>query len=203
MSDYLNIFTQLKGNGLGFNTAGGPRYGGDSLQDALKRSGVALFSSFSGSDIKATIVMPGVSGPLHLGNLRVISVSSRRQVVPVPVIGGTNIRGVTRGHRIIAGSLVFASFNKYVFHLIDGLTGIDPERDNVLADMLPPFDITITQVNEYGNMSQMVVRGVTIVDEGIVFSSDDIYAEQTNTYIARDVYPVSEIKDGASSAGVW
>ena len=198
MPDYQNIFDAQRSGAYLAGLKGSGIRRGNSWYDAVNEHGGVLFTSYSGSDIKATITMPGVSGPLHLGNLRAISVSTRRQVVPVPVIGGTNIRGMTRGHRIIAGSLVFASFNKYVFHLIDGAQGLDPETQNILADMLPPFDITITQVNEYGNMSQVVVRGVTIVDEGIVFSSDDIFSEQTNTYLARDMYPVRDITEGTN-----
>jgi hypothetical protein len=59
--------------------------------------------------------------------------------------------------------------------------------------MIPPFDITITEVNEYGNMSMAVIRGVTIVDEGIVFSVDDIFQEETHTFIARGYVPVHDI----------
>lgn len=154
------------------------------------QNGTTTYNSYAGADIKVTMSMPGISPPLTFGNLRTISVSSRRQVVPVPIIGSTNIRGFTRGHRIIAGSLIFASFNTYTFHLIEGLKNM-PAGGKVLADMLPPFDVTITQINEYGDMSSMVVRGVTIVDEGIVFSTDDIFSEQTHTFVARELIPVS------------
>jgi hypothetical protein len=149
------------------------------------------FNSFSGADIIATITMPGISDPLSLGNLRVVSVSTRRQVVPVPVIGSVNIRGMTRSARIVAGSLVFASFDKYIFHMFKNT---DYSSDNViLADMLPPFDITITQLNEYGDMSQAVIRGVTIVDESVIFSVDDAFSEQSHTYLARSYTPVAPV----------
>lgn len=153
-----------------------------------------VFNSFSGADIKATITMPGVSDPLALGNLRVVSISTRRQVVPVPVIGGVNVRGFTKSARIVAGSLVFASFNTYIFHMFQN-TPFSNSDSVILADMLPPFDITITQVNEYGNMSQAIVRGVTIVDEGVVFSVDDAFSEQTHSYLARDYIPVAPMSN--------
>jgi hypothetical protein len=157
-----------------------------------------VYSSYSGSDIKATITMPGLSAPLTLGNLRTLSISTRRQVIPIPVIGGVNIRGVTRGARIIAGTLIFTSFNHYIFRYLGG--GIF-NTDTILADMIPPFDITITEVNEYGNMSMAVVRGVTIVDEGIVFSVDDVYQEEVHTFIARGYVPVHDISKPAEPVG--
>lgn len=204
MADALNILTdrsysygygQRSGNLLGGSYGNGiASEGGVSswfdYNHSNSQNGSVAYNSYAGADIKVTMSMPGISAPLTFGNLRTISISTRRQVVPVPIIGSTNIRGFTRGHRIIAGSLIFASFNTYTFHLIEGLKNM-PAGGKVLADMLPPFDVTITQINEYGDMSSMVVRGVTIVDEGIVFSTDDIFSEQTHSFVARELIPVS------------
>lgn len=172
-------------------------YSQDAYKNALEStpgsewSSPDVFHSYSGADIKATIMMPGATDPLALGNLRVVSVSTRRQMVPVHVIGGINPRGFTKSGRIIAGSLVFASFDVYIFHTFKDTPFINNNR--ILADMLPPFDITITQVNEYGNISTSIIRGVSIVDEGIVFSVDDAFQEQTHTYLARDYIPVAKL----------
>jgi hypothetical protein len=59
-----------------------------------------------------------------------------------------------------------------------------------LADMLPPFDIIITLVNEYGQYAKMKIFGVTIIDEGQTLSIDDLFIEQTYTFMARGIQPL-------------
>ena len=59
--------------------------------------------------------------------------------------------------------------------------------------MLPPFDIVFTFFNEYGNASKMKIYGVTIVDEGQTMSIDDIMTEQTYTFMARGIQPMTNI----------
>jgi len=53
------------------------------------------------------------------------------------------------------------------------------------ADQIPPFDVTLAAVNEYGAMAVMRVFGVEILNEGYGVSIDDIVSEMQNTYIAR------------------
>lgn len=53
------------------------------------------------------------------------------------------------------------------------------------ADELPPFDVTISFQNEYGQKSVMVIYGVEILNEGMGFSIDSITSEKACTFVAR------------------
>jgi len=57
------------------------------------------------------------------------------------------------------------------------------------VDQLPPFDVTITAVNEYGQSMVMRIIGVEILNEGYGISVDDIVSEQQMTYAARLISP--------------
>jgi hypothetical protein len=53
------------------------------------------------------------------------------------------------------------------------------------ADQIPPFDITITFKNEYGQAATMSMLGVEILNEGSGMSIDDITTEKACTFVAR------------------
>ena len=53
------------------------------------------------------------------------------------------------------------------------------------SDEIPPFDITITFLNEYGNASQMSIYGVELTNEGMGLSIDDITTEKACSFVAR------------------
>lgn len=57
------------------------------------------------------------------------------------------------------------------------------------TDQIPPFDIVLTAANEYGEVAQMSLRGVEILNEGSGMSIDDIVTEQQMTFVAREVNP--------------
>lgn len=57
------------------------------------------------------------------------------------------------------------------------------------ADEIPPFDITISFANEYGQEAVMVIYGVEILNEGSGFSIDSIIAEKACTFVARRIDP--------------
>jgi hypothetical protein len=61
------------------------------------------------------------------------------------------------------------------------------------ADQIPPFDITITFVNEYGNAAVRSIYGVELLNEGSGASMDDIVIEETMTYVARELGPMYTI----------
>ncbi|MCK9429438.1 MAG: hypothetical protein M0R17_05500 [Candidatus Omnitrophica bacterium] len=45
------------------------------------------------------------------------------------------------------------------------------------SDQLPPMTITLTSMNEYGNVSAMHILGVELINEGSGVSIDDIVTE--------------------------
>jgi hypothetical protein len=62
------------------------------------------------------------------------------------------------------------------------------------ADQIPPFDITITFANEYGQTAARSIYGVELLNEGSGASMDDIVIEETMTYVARELGPMYIIK---------
>lgn len=57
------------------------------------------------------------------------------------------------------------------------------------ADQVPAFDVTISALNEYGQIAQMRVMALEILNEGSGLSVDDIVNEVQMTYVARSIYP--------------
>lgn len=58
------------------------------------------------------------------------------------------------------------------------------------ADQIPPFDVSITFANEYGQAAVRSIYGVELLNEGSGCSMDDIVLEETMTFIARDLGPM-------------
>ncbi len=159
---------------------------------------VYTFNSFSGTDITAQILLPNEEKPLQLGELQTISYSMHRENKPVRILGRVNPLGFVGGPRTIAGSLIFTMFNSYAFYrlqqykeLVYGTTFSRKNPMFPLADMLPPFDIVLTFANEYGSFARMKIMGVTIVDEGGTMSVEDIITEQTYTWMATGIQPLT------------
>jgi hypothetical protein len=65
-------------------------------------------------------------------------------------------------------------------------------------DQIPPFDITVTFANEYGNAAYMTINDVEILNEGMGVSIDDINLERACTFIARRC---QRIRPGFASSG--
>ena len=70
--------------------------------------------------------------------------------------------------------------------------GFTPIRgENVAyADMLPPFDITLTFANEYGQCAFQKVFDVSIVNEQSGVSVDTVVMERAMSYVARQISPL-------------
>lgn len=63
------------------------------------------------------------------------------------------------------------------------------------SDQLPPFTITLTSMNEYGNISAMHILGAELINEGSGVSIDDIVTETQMTFVARAILgwrPISQ-----------
>jgi hypothetical protein len=77
-------------------------------------------------------------------------------------------------------------------------------------DQIPPFDITITGVNEMGAAARLQIWGAECLNEGYGISIDDMMSEMQSTYIARHVSrwkrleqrdgnPFSTVRNGAGN----
>ena len=71
------------------------------------------------------------------------------------------------------------------------------------SDQIPPFDIVLTAANEYGQVAQMSVRGVEILNEGSGMSIDDIVTEQQMTFVAREIQPWLASQSDVTSTKNW
>lgn len=61
-------------------------------------------------------------------------------------------------------------------------------------DQIPPFDVSITFANEYGQAATRSIYGCEILNEGSGASMDDIVIEETMTFIARDLGPMVPVQ---------
>lgn len=155
-------------------------------------------TSFSGADI-VTSITPYGGKPVVFGELQTITYSIYRPTTPVYGLGQINPKGVVRGQRTIAGSLIFTVFDRHVLkEVMKGYIAgqgtfaftqdeIDEMNKDMKTDEMPPFDITITFMNEYGNNSVLHLYGCHILTEGQTMSIEDMITENTMQYIAMDI----------------
>jgi hypothetical protein len=177
-----NSLSPLKEGALGYSVQEAAN------QPQIDYEHIVTYSSFSGADIVAVAYIPGISEPVTFATLRTLSYSISRQTWPVRLVGTTKPTGFVRGPRLIAGTLIFTSFDRYIWFQLIAESHMNASGI-ILADQLPPFDITISALNEYSQMSRLALRGVRLLDEGAVVGVDDMYIEQTHTYVALDLIP--------------
>jgi len=167
------------------------------------------YTSFSGADIIAQF--NGVT----IGTLAGVTWSVSREKAAIYTLGSANPRSFSRGKRGIAGTLMFQTFDRDVlWQLVQQSDMVVWKRSSeynhdvyaeptqlvnawweqtidvipgkpFYSDEVPPFDITITYANEYGQMARREILGVEILNEGSGISIDDIVTEQTMTFVAR------------------
>ena len=157
-------------------------------------SGSTRFSTFSGADIKVFCPVKSGDGTIEnitLGDIQTISVSVNRNTRTARGLGSTQILGLKRGTRMIAGSMVGYQF------MDDGINAIKQsmfsgigDPNTLLLDQLPPLNIIISYANEYGQNAYSAIFGVHIITEGEVLSIQDLTTERTLQYIALDYQPL-------------
>lgn len=165
-------------------------------------------TSYSGADAVATITPYG-GRPIVIGEIQTLSYSIYRPTTPVYTLGRINPKGIVRGQRTIAGSLIFTVFDRHVlktvmesydFAATSGPNKMDIRNKyqftgdelnemsrNMKTDEMPPFDINVTFMNEYGNSSTLNLYGVHILTEGQTMSIEDMITENTMQYLAMDI----------------
>lgn len=130
---------------------------------------------------------------MPLVNLQSLTISTYRAKSQVRALGHVNAVGLARGSRTVAGTFILTEFSKDAFW--DVLTA--PYRDinvgdtaPVTADQMRPFDIMLLFAHEMGNIAIRHLWGVEIVTNGVVYSIQDYYSENTVSYIAHEVSPL-------------
>ena len=153
------------------------------------------YNSYSGCDITVTASLPSINGETAsryytLGSLQTLSISTHQDKRPVRSLGVINAKDYVMGPRTIAGSMVFAVFNKHFAMEIMRDLGADG-ANVVLPDEIPALNITVNFANEYGRMSRMAIYGVKIINEGQVMSINDLYTENTYQFVALGLEPLN------------
>jgi hypothetical protein len=102
----------------------------------------------------------------------------------------------TRSHNVLPNSELNGGQNHGITGVGSGFSGDSIGVKKVTpyyADQIPPFDITITFANEYGQSAVRSIYGVELLNEGSGASMDDIVIEETMTYVARELGPMYRI----------
>ena len=142
------------------------------------------YKSFSGQDTLVFILFPN-SKPVLIGSITTLSWSIYRNKKQVMVIGRISPSGVSKGIRVVAGTMVFTVINQ---HWMEELKKFIPNLNiKMKSDELPPFDLIIVSANEYGAAVSTTIYGVSITEEGGVVSVEDMFSENTVKYIGRDI----------------
>lgn len=148
--------------------------------------------SFSGCDmvVSLDIVFPdGTKLNRTIGSLQTLTYSIHMEKFPVRSLGNANAKDYTFGPRTIAGSLIFAVFNKHFAYEIMEVAASSSNlgKYHFLMDEMPPFNITVSFANEYGETARLALYGVRIINEGQTMSVNDIYTENTYQFVATDI----------------
>lgn len=167
----------------------------------------SFYQTFSGTDTLIFLIIPGCT-PVCLGSISTISYSVYRTKQPVINLGRTNINGVTRGARVFAGSIIFTMINQHWVKELQSMNNTQwlSNFQELKSDELPPFDIMVTSANEYGSYVAMFLFGVEITDEGQVVSVNDMFTENTCSFVARDIESFTagfQNEASAKSSGLW
>lgn len=159
---------------------------------------IAPYGTFSGTDIIATLLFPG-SPPIVLGEVSTLSYSIYREKVPVRTLGRISAKGFTKGPRTVAGTIIFTVFDKHVVNTMRDQLDVLRQAGRLKSDELPPFDLLLSGGNEFGAAAAMRIYGVTVIEEGMTFSVEDIFSENIWQYEARDI----RLLDNDISEGSW
>lgn len=147
--------------------------------------------SYSGTDI-LPIISAYNGAAKTLGYISTCSYSVHTNFSPVNTCGHFNPLSFTRGTRLIAGSFVSIVFDKTPLFELN--TTAYNTYNSPTSGHLPPFDIILIFHNEYQEYKESVLKlfGVRIMDEGQVHSVDDIYTENTMSFVAEDIQLLSD-----------
>jgi len=75
---------------------------------------------------------------------------------------------------------------------------ISVAAEPVYADEIPPFDVTISFANEYGQKAVIVLYACEILNESSGFSIDNVISEKACTFVARKVEYMKPVdRDGS------
>lgn len=187
----ININPRLDPLGLLKNAIGNPITRDDTVGED------PYFNSYSGSDVAIYLLYDdgetyqGIRNFRPFREITTLSVSSARSVHPVRRLGESHVTEYTRGARTIAGSMVCISGDRDPILKIAAQSQKEKfSNAPFFTDEVPSFSVLIMASDEYGNVSHAALSDVTITNFGQTFSVDDMYLENTYTYVARFYHPL-------------
>jgi len=147
--------------------------------------------SFSPVDAVTIIYIPEVKVHAILPNLSMITYSIHREKKQVVPLGRSYPKYICKGSRTIAGSLEFV-VNRQGDPFLDIVSSISIDSDygfsySPLSDQIPPFDVVVIYMDEYGHSAFLRLYGVEFIDEGLVNSINDVVVTNNRSFIARDI----------------
>lgn len=151
---------------------------------------------FSFCDATAHVVLPFIvknekQAPTYeLPGVQLVSISTHRDVYPVVASGRRGIKGFTKGHRTVAGTLGFTVLGESPWaECMRAYARWRGVRENLLyshPDELPPFDILLTFFTEAGDTGFIQLRSVQILDSAQNVNINDIQLSQTFSFMAAE-----------------
>lgn len=150
------------------------------------------FNTYSGTDMLATITIPGKE-PIVFGELSQLSYSIYREKVPIRTLGRITPKGYTRGLRTISGIMIFSIFDRSIVY--ECMKELHREGYRILMDEMPTFDVTITMANEFGHWSIMTLYGITTYSEGKMMGVDTLGIQNAYEFYAIDIDPMRRLED--------
>lgn len=138
---------------------------------------------------------------LPIFNLQTVTISTFRNKSQVRALGFTNPKGYGRGSRTVAGTLILTELDRDSFWHALKLNALLEDTNlgdggaAVLVDQLPAFNMVLLFQNEYGRASYRYIYGIEIATNGVVYSIQDMYHENTISFTCQDVTPLTPIRE--------
>jgi hypothetical protein len=147
-------------------------------------AGNLVFTQF---DKHAILKMASLQGPNvnYVGNLASFS-ANIAGTVPAGLMGNI-ANGTTR--LATNDSTLTAAVNQ---ELAETMQIVSTRRVRY-SDQVPPFDVTITMVDEQGNAAFTSVHGLQLVNEGWGYTLDDLTSQAAFTFVARAITPLDSL----------
>ena len=149
--------------------------------------------TFTFVDAVAHVVLPfqltNKTPLVPLKGLSVLALSEHVDTYPVTSLGQKGLNGFTRGHALTAGSLGFTIFDRdpwwEVITLYDEWINNSIDKSITRPHNLPPFDLLINFVNDAGDLAEITIRSVVLVDGSQSMGVDTIKMTQAYSFICK------------------
>ncbi len=167
------------------------------------------YKSFSATDIIPYIIAQDQNGkhaPYAIGNISTISYSIHQEKGQVRTLGRGDCKGITRGTITYAWSFVYSVFDRRALYQISKIKGTANQEQGIrgnrpiIASLIPAFDVLLYFANEYGQEAYITMFGVEIIDEGQVHSVQDVYIENTMSFIFKGIDLLTPSKEAETES---